>query len=323
MQYSEHTIYGINLIIKDYAHFPRFLPLPCHLEHGWTPLSNPLVSDLEVDKPIMLVFSRRRLEAWKAAGKSPAYIMGAPFAHYRKIHKITKKPNSTGTVVFPSHSTANTKAKFDVEKFCRELKGLPQEFHPITICLFWPDFIDGNADIYRRFGFSVTTAGPRFKKGLIFVKNFYNILSRHKYATSNEVGSFTFYAVDLKIPFFITGETPLNINMGGNKDIGKTATVIGEPYGKRAVEIFSTGPITKITPIQERFVAEEIGANDCLSPMQMNKLLWKTIKSDKNFYRGILIYWAISLTLALGFMGSAAIVYKKFSNFRNKFKKDK
>ena len=323
MQYSEQTIYGINLILKRYARFPRFLPLPCHMEHGWTPCANSLVSDLGVDKPIMLVFSRRRLDAWKSAGKSPAYVMGAPFVHFRRLKKIIKSPNARGTIVFPSHSTADTKTKFDISKYCEELKRLPKEFQPITICLFWPDFIDKGADIYRKFGFTVTTVGPKFKKGLGFVKKFYKILSVHKFATSNEVGSFTFYAVDLKIPFFMTGEMPLNINTGGNRDMGDTARIIDELYGKKAVELFSTGPVTKISPNQEKFVADEVGINDCLSPSQMNELLWKTFKNDKNFTRGTLVYWGVSIILTLGIAGPAFTLFRKTYGVRKKLIKRK
>jgi len=300
MQYSENTIYGINLILKDYANFPRFLPLPCHMEHGWTPLSDALPSDLEIDKPLMLVFSKRRQKSWKMQSKTPVYIMGSPLIHYRRMHKITKKPDARGTIVFPGHSTADIESSYNIEKYCQELKSLPKKFHPLTICLFWPDCVSKNINIYRKAGFKVVTAGPRFKKGLQFAKNFYKILSTNQYATSNEIGSFTFYALDMGIPFFLTGEIPLNINTQGlNKDMGETARIDQQYFGRKAIKMFSTGPITKILPHQRKFADDEMGLDDCLAPKQMNELLWNYRNRDPRRYTGTLAYWAICVLLAL------------------------
>lgn len=302
MQYSETTIYGNNLILKNYAHFPRFLPLPCHFEHGWTAHTEALSSDLGVDKPLMLVYSQRRKMAWNKAKKTPAYIMGSPFIHYKNILKISKSSTAKGAVVFPSHSTQDTKSCFDVRGYCEKLQGLPLEFHPLTICLFWPDFKDKNAQIYREFGFKVTSAG-RFKRGLGFVKNFYRIISRHKYATSNEIGSYTFYAVDLNIPFFLFGERPLCKNIGSNQDMRAAEKLDEMYYGRQAIKMFSTGPTTEISSLQAKFVEEEIGEKNCLTREDMNKLLWKFYKKDKNHFKGAIIYWGISILLWLGIAG--------------------
>lgn len=314
MQYSESTIYGFNLILKDYARFPRFLPLYCHLEHGWTARAETLPTELEADKPLMLVHSKRRLEAWKKSSKIPVYIMGSPFIHYREMHKILKRTDAKGTIVFPAHSTADIKSSFDVKKYCGQLQKLPKQFHPIEICLFWPDFIDESANIYRECGFRVTTAGPKFKKGLNFIENFYKILSTHQYATSNEVGSYTFYAINLGIPFFLTGEIPLRINTGSNKDMGSNAKINQEFYGKRAINMFSTGPISKITSSQARLVSSEMGLNDCLSRAQMHKLFWDNFKKDKRRFLGVLTYWIISILLFLGLVNWAVLLRETFRN---------
>ena len=49
---KEMSDYGFNTIIRSYCGFPKMLTLPCHLEHGWTPLDEPLVTDLKTDKDL-------------------------------------------------------------------------------------------------------------------------------------------------------------------------------------------------------------------------------------------------------------------------------
>lgn len=214
MHYREVRNYGFSHIIRKYAHFPWYLPLPAQIEHGWTIYTEALKSDLSTNKPLMLVFSRRRAKAWVKRSDIPVAIMGSPFIHYKNINRISKQKNAKGTVVFISHSTFDIKCEFDISGFCEELKKLPKKYKPVTICLFYLDFIDKKTDVYRKMGFEVTCAGPKFVNSLDFPRRFYEILSSHKYATSNAIGSYAFYAVDLEIPFFLTGSRPKLVNQG-------------------------------------------------------------------------------------------------------------
>jgi hypothetical protein len=304
MQCFETRCYGLNLIIKEYAHFPRFLPLPGHVEHGWTAFSNALITDLKNDKPLMMVFSKRREKAWKKKSKKPVVILGAPFIHYKNIHNITKKSDAKGTVVFPSHSTYDLKSSFSLEKYCQELADLPERFKPITVCLFWLDYIDKESEIYKKFGFSITTTGPKLSNSIDFVKNFYNILSSHKYATSNEVGSYTFYAVDLNLPFFLTGIEPIIKNKDKRdinfKEISKLDDHI---YGKKAMDLFSTGPATRILNSQKKFVIEETGLEECIPPEKLNSTLWEYYRKNKYWQKAFVPYLFFSCLYAIFFNG--------------------
>lgn len=283
MRFSETRNYGINEIIKQYTRFPWYLPLPAHLEHGWTPLQEALKSDLQTNKPLMLVYSKRRAQAWKKQSSTPVAVMGSPFIHYKNMHQITKQADAKGTVVFPSHSTYKVLSQFSIEEYCKELKNLPREFQPITICLFWLDFINKKADIYRKFGFDVVSAGHKFSIGQDFVKNFYCILRAHKYATSNEVGSYTFCAIDLGLPFFLTGKAPLIHNTGNDINLGKTSKTKRALHGSIASDLFSIGPIDKISAKQKDFVRFEMGTEECLSGNQLRNLLIEHSKSHRSF----------------------------------------
>lgn len=283
MRFSETRNYGFNEIIRQYARFPWYLPLPCHFEHGWTPSNHAPKSDLITDKPLMLVLSRRRGESWKRKSQVPVEIMGAPFIHYKKMHHIVQQKDAKGTVVFPSHSTYDQKRDFSAQRYCRELKNLSEEFQPITICLFWLDYIEKEANIYRKYGFKVVSAGYKFSIGLNFAKNFYKILSQHKYATSNEVGSYMFYAVDLGLPFFLTGKPPIpdyveKYTNADGLDLANDFT-----HGFVATKMFNTGPVTQISAKQKKFVSLEMGLDDCLSRTELNTILNQYNKHYRSF----------------------------------------
>lgn len=304
MQYHEVRNFGLNLIIKDYANFPRFLPLPCHMEHGWTPLSKALKSDLATDKPLMMVFNKRQAEAWKKKSKIPVEIMGCPFIHYKNKHNITKKADAKGTIAFPGHSTYFLKYRFDIKKYCLELQKLPKEFHPITICLLWLDYIDPTANIYREMGFKVVTAGPKITNSLEFVQKFYDILSSYKYATSNDVGSYSFYAIDMDIPFFLTGIYPVIINKN-RRDINspESSRVRDLKWGKKSIDIFSTGPVQKISKSQREFVEKEMGMRDCLKPEKMHLILRSYCNKNRYWVKAFIPYVISSLWINLVFNG--------------------
>lgn len=293
MKFFEMQSYGFNQIIKEYADFSQFLPLPAHLEHGWTALKEPLKTDLicAENKGLMLVFNQRRLLSWQEKSKVPVYIMGAPFIHYRRINHITKKATAKGTVAFPCHSTANVHSKYDIEKYCQALNKLSDEYKPISVCLHFSDYKDNNIKIYQKYGFKVKTAGKKIGGSMDFAKNFYQILSDHKYATSNEIGSYTFYAVEMEIPFFILGDRPYFINQN------KTDTNVPEKYstedfeyGRKSFKLFSTGPVKYISDEQKKFIIRELGIKDCLSNEELYIILNKNFK-ENNYYLSIIPYW--------------------------------
>ncbi len=291
MSYQEPLAYGFNKIIKQYGYFPWYLPLPANLEHGWTPRDHALPTDLKTRKPLMLVMSRRRKAQWKEKSKIPVEVMGSPFIHFKNLHKITQNKDARGTVIFPAHSTYDLKSEYDIKEFCEKLKKLPKKFQSVTICLFYLDFISSKADIYRKLGFKVVTAGCKFGNSLDFVKNFYAILKTHKFSASNQVSSATFYAVDLGLPFFLIGEKPkLDISASCDENIAHMGPGENCQAGEIAEKLFSTGLADRVSPKQKRFVESEMGIGDCLDRNEMNKLLWNYTKQTKIYFLQIIPY---------------------------------
>lgn len=315
-KYLDMEAYGCNQILKQYSHFPKYLPLPSHLEHGWTPLPDALVTDLEIaeEKRQMLVYSKRREIAWEKATKIPVAIMGSPFVLYRQMHKIKKKKNASGTIVFPSHSTIFLESQFDMDEYCNKLKSLPAEFQPITICLLYPDIERSRDKFYIKNGFKVVSAGPKLRGSLEFVRNYYDILSSHKYATSNEVGTYAFYAVELGLPFFLYGEEPTVVNIGNrDKNIKSSVKTSDFQYGQEAIKYFNTKPSMKISEEQSKYVACEFGLNDCLKPLEMNEVLWENTKSVRYWLISLPMYWLMTLVKIITPRGLVYWFLKRFS----------
>lgn len=316
-KYLDTEAYGCNLILKEYCHFPKYLPLPCHMEHGWTPLSNALVSDLAIakEKKLMLVYSERRIIAWKRASDIPVLIMGSPFVIYRRMKKIVLRPESEGTIVFPSHSTIFLKSQYNIDDYCLKLKKLPSEYQPVTICLLAPDIKMGRDKIYRQHGFSVVSAGDKLRGNISFVRNFYEILSNYKYATSNEIGTYSFYSVEMGIPFFLYGDEPTIVNVSKkDPNIGAQAKTSDFVDGKMANKLFSTGPNKKIKKSQADYVNYELGIEKFMSPKQMRELFFGNTKSFAYWYNKVPMYYLLSFAKKIVPSTFAYWLFKKINS---------
>jgi hypothetical protein len=128
--------------------------------------------------------------------------------------------------------------------------------------------------IYEKYGFKVVSAGPKFFSSLSFVKNFYKIITKHQFVASNEVGNYTFFAVDLGLPFFIVSDVVEVTNRSGKDlNIGDKLHITDLRMGRKAMELFNTGPQKTISKPQIEYVKSETGTEDCLSPAEMRKML--------------------------------------------------
>ena len=277
-RYLDMESYGTNLIVKEYCHFPRFLPLPCHIEHGWTPMSTPLNSDLRIAsyKKMMLVFNQRRKNIWLKASNIPVFVIGAPFVLYRQMRKIKQNPNAKGTIAFPSHSTLFIENQYDINTYCRQLAKLPPKYHPIDVCLFHLDIKKGKDKIYKKYGFKVVSAGSKIRGSLDFVRNFYSIICQYKFATSNEVGSYISYAVEMGLPFFLLGGKTKAVNKNlKDPNIGSVVTINSYKYGLTVHKLFNTGPVDKISSSQYKFVINELNIGKTIKPNILKQNLFQ------------------------------------------------
>jgi hypothetical protein len=99
-------------------------------------------------------------------------------------------------------------------------------------------------------------------------------LRNFSYATSNLVGSYAYYTVEMGIPFFIYGNKQKYINHNdSNICIGEWDPYKESKSYKHAHDIF-TGLFTSITTEQMELVEKDLGIHDGISRWKMAQVLY-------------------------------------------------
>ena len=276
--FSEY--YGIGYWLKKYAGYPVSLPIFLHGDHG--PGISEILMEFELKSRFKKALYHNSLKIIDAESRKfkRAYVTGSAFVHYRRINKIEKSKSPTGTICFPFHSILNVDVEFDWDTYMAELKALPSQFHPITICVYYIDIEKGLHLPLLENGFDVVTAGHR--QNTKFVENFYEILRTKKYATSNAYGSHVPYSIEMGIPFFYTGNGKIELNNKGNTSVrlGKSS-LHDYVHTKRVMDKYEEAKILFkdfteiITDEQKEFANVVLALNDAISPKELNKILWK------------------------------------------------
>lgn len=256
-----YKLYNHIGILSKYLNLPqKAIKKVCKWDHGWTPLDKPLVKELSSPKNIVLVWSKRRKKIIEDHTSKKAFITGVPFMEYRKRHGITKKNQAKGNVFFAAHSSQQTDIRYNVDDLQRHIDQLPEDYKPTTICLYWLDIDKGYQVLYERLGYEVVTAGDPYSPD--FVGKFYEILSSHAYCSSNSFGTYSLYALDLDIPFFLIGEKPELVN-NGDKNLSLDRGQAFFDIKERVETLFRyQGNEIGIGDPQRTFFLEETGEND-------------------------------------------------------------
>lgn len=305
--------YGMYALVKQRAALP-FCTASVISQHGWTTL-DALPTDLANARTLMLCWNARHLAGWRAKSAVPCLVLGAPFVHYRRARGIGLDPAAKGTVAFPAHSLQNIEYAFNLDEYCAALKALPEEFQPVTVCLHPTDILCFGRDReYRARGFETVCAGlkrhdadqlpsmphdhPSFRAACAgfnttqpFCEAFYDILRRHRYATSNVPGSYLFYAVEMGQPFFLLGALPASDNSAGvNPDVPAQVNRVNDlALGQQACDLFTVPPGSPITAEQRAFVLEEIGADAWAEPEELAQAL-RRATVDEHLAKGRLAF---------------------------------
>jgi hypothetical protein len=272
--------YDIHNVIKEYAGFPKWMPNFFMTTDGWSTNYLTMQTELRANKGLMLVINKKHQKCWEESGNKKIAILGLHYIHYRRKMKYKQADDARGTIVCPGHGVALRYMDYDIDDLCKKLKELPPKFHPVTICLGIHDIEIWKKDVeFKKHGFEVVTAGFPWNEN--FNENLYKILGRHKYCVSNFLSTVTMLAMELGLPFFLLGEKDLKMKIlsqpGSLKYCTKVYAYNEIPsVNEQALKLFQTGPIDRITPEQQLFLEEEIGIKDCISPKELNALLWET-----------------------------------------------
>ena len=258
-QYSQGRIY------REYARFPMELPLYVYSDHG-IHLSAELRPDERAQKAYaMFSYSRSRFpKLEQSLAPQPCYRIPHPLVWYRHEHNIEQAKTAKGTICFPAHSVLGKFAIYDIAEFCRQLRELPEAMQPVNICLFMTDIHRGTHLKYLEQGMPVVTAGSVWD--IRFVDRYYDILRNYRYALSNCIGAYTYYSVEMGMPFsFLAGSCHY-------KD-PQNNELPDERAEKKEVEKLFSGIHTSITKQQKNYIAYAFDTKDCISREQMHEIL--------------------------------------------------
>lgn len=275
--------YGMKKALYEMVDLPNWLPASCHLEHGAVSMfkqGKPNNYILSNPYPVIFLSNKEQLEHCKAYPVTkPSYVLGSLFPRYRRFKKIEKSPTAKGSLVFTGHSTKSIAVESDWEELIAQFKALPDIYHPLTVSIYFIDYLKGVHLPFLDAGFDVVTAGHISDPN--FIDNFYDILSRFNYVVSTDVGSHLYYAIEMGIPFFIYG-TPGSYHSedkefkerGKNykmKDL-KEFNAVNQLFTPTKEEIKAG---IKITEEQKNFVHQSIGTYDALPLQEVREIIQK------------------------------------------------
>ena len=265
--------YSFGRHIRRYAFFLPFLPLNIYTDHGAASLSDkPYAHELEAKAYCQFYHSPELVNNWKKYSNKPCYTLYSPFVSYRRKNKIEQNINAKGTLAFPAHSTTTIEDVSDIEEYIKQLKELPEEFQPISVCLHMHDVNKKQYEIFTKHKIPVYTAGHVCDYR--FAERFYNIARNFKYTTSNMIGSYSFYCVEMGIPFSLYGNSPILMNTGDpNVEIGEWNQFKSSSQHIKMQKLFE-GLQKTVTDEQKNTVEKDLGLIDGCSRFEMAKILY-------------------------------------------------
>jgi len=271
-KYWSSEIYGFGKYFREYGFYPRFLPLHIYSDHG-PPLDTdePFACEINNDSPVLMVFPKAKKEILEQKVNKPVYNIISPFVFYRRKYKIKQAENARGTISFPAHSTPWVEDCLDHEIYIKQLKELPDEFQPVSVCLHMHDIRKGLHEVYMKHGIPVYTAGNSLDYR--FTKRFYDILKDFKYSTSNAVSSCCAYSIEMGIPSFVYGEHCQYINIS-NENIppGEYDAFKYSKY-KKYFYIMKY-PNIEISKELQLMIYDDLGITNTISRLKMTYVLY-------------------------------------------------
>lgn len=288
--YWTAEIYSFGKYIREYGYLPSFLPLCIYTDHGPGGSDAPYGHELESDAPVQLFHSGQSVENWRKVSEKPCYIFYSPSVYYRRSRGIERSPDAAGTIAFPAHTTTTIEDISDIKIYIDQLLALPEEFQPVSACLHMHDINKGKHKLFQNRGIKVYTAGNSLDYR--FVERFYEILRHYKYSTSNLVGSYAYYSVEMGIPFSIYGNKQKFINSGDpNITRGEWDPYVESQTYRKSYDLFK-GLFIEITPEQKEKVEFELGLQTGISRCRMALVLYTSffiwlfrLKSQKYIFK--------------------------------------
>ncbi|WP_205508566.1 hypothetical protein [Longitalea arenae] len=271
-------LYGFGKWLRKYAFYPKRFPIFLYSDHSGPSFTNEVFEyDLNFRHAYAMLFHTPEVVAkWNKAYTPKAYTLFSPFVFCRRNSNIKVSPQAKGTLAYPSHTLPDIDDFSDVEKYIADLKALPPQYHPIAVSLHYHDINKGRHNIFIKHGLPVYTAGTPYDYR--FADRYYSILRNFKYATSNFIGSYIFYSVEMGIPFFFYGDGPEYKTTSVNNQSSFNIKEINKAHNSSEYiySLFS-GVRDTITDEQRKFVLHQLGINEGIGRIKLSALMYMAL----------------------------------------------
>ncbi|MGH8177405.1 MAG: hypothetical protein ACREV5_14180, partial [Steroidobacter sp.] len=207
----------------------------------------------------------QRGRAYRKRSSQVVFRAASPFLYLEDLVDKRGLPEPQGTLFFPSHSTHWVTAVSEFDALADRLAALPERFHPISVCVYWRDFLLGHHDAFVRRGFRIVSAGHMYDSNFLF--RLYYLCRLHRYAASNELGSHLFYTVKAGCSYFhLASETKYVHEAARGEDIARIPVEIRAKF-----ESMFSEPKDELSPEEIGVIDEYTGADQKMSPATMRE----------------------------------------------------
>jgi len=193
--------YGVADIYKTYAGLPVTISLSGIVPHG-VELDPTWLWHEEVNSRAKYVYCYPGLRRgiYGHVAKKRVIMSASPFLYVDKMLRDQQGNDRKGTILLPVHSTDHIRVRQDYAALATKLIELPSAYHPVSVCLYWGDYLYGAGKEFTKRGIPIVSAGHIYDREFLY--RLYHLLSRARFAASNGLGAHLYYAVAAGCSYF-------------------------------------------------------------------------------------------------------------------------
>jgi hypothetical protein len=280
--FSPNSFYGIAQVIKQYASLESTYQLKVIIPHGLVLDDHYLwEAEKKSDLPVVWVYPEYRYTIYSHQTDKQLVHSASPFLYLQALYKDQPMPDKRGTLFFPHHSTHHVTAKMDFDQLATQLARLEEIYHPITVSIYWRDYILGHHRPFLQHGFRIVSSGHIYDP--LFLHRLYHLFSCHRFVGGNGLGSHMFYAIKAGCTYFHldTVSVTVQAEMGiVDRDISR----VSESKSQYLGELFRY-PQFFTTEAQSQIAEYYLGAKHFKTPKQLQaqleeaETLYRTVQS--------------------------------------------
>jgi hypothetical protein len=276
--FKPNAYYGIDRIFKRYAGLPDMYALKAVVPHG-IHIGVRYVWDKERDAPLPVIFCYPsfRQHAYMAQSSKVIIPSASPFLYVMAMLRDQPRPERRGTIFFPVHSMDTVTVVMDFEQLAERLANLDAEYQPVTVCVYWKDYLLGHHLPFQKRGMRVVSAGHRYDPNFLF--RLYHLCSQHRYASGNRVGSHLFLSAAAGCAFFSLHMEDFHF-VGGSEAMRKNMGQSTPEMWAELKHLFET-PRPALSAQQRAVVDHYMGAEAFQSPQALRRQLIAAEVLDK------------------------------------------